>query len=336
MNQQLFNVPAYYLVPVGAEGDFRGKFFDPECAGRRDAGAWERNICWRWRTLRRSRTRRALEKADQVALRQAKDSHEAGVGTNLDVLRARVQLQTQQQAVINNENTFAKDKIALNRLIGLPADQEITLTDTAPYAEYAELSLRTRWPGVSTAEGPAESAGAARVATQTQKAVKAERLPMLAFDGYYGVMGEIGGLYHGVVCCDGEGERACLSGGTAARRARGSGGAGDCAAAADRVAEGVDRAADTVGDAGCPVANELVKVARSNVDLATQELQDASDRFTAGVDDNLPVVQAQAVLASGAKPAGGDAVSVQPVEADAGAEYRCGGVAVQGLSGAVV
>ena len=76
---------------------------------------------------------------DEVAYQQAKDSHDAGVGTNLDVLRAQVQLQTQQQAVISSENAFAKDKIALNRMIGLPADQEITLTDTAPYAEFAEL-----------------------------------------------------------------------------------------------------------------------------------------------------------------------------------------------------
>jgi outer membrane protein TolC len=44
-------------------------------------------------------------------------------------------------------------------------------------------------------------------------------------------------------------------------------------------------------------SNDLVKVAKSNVDLATQEFQDASDRFAAGVDDNLPVVQAQATLA---------------------------------------
>jgi len=44
-------------------------------------------------------------------------------------------------------------------------------------------------------------------------------------------------------------------------------------------------------------SGERVKVARSNVDLATEELQQATDRFSAGVDDNLPVVQAQAVLA---------------------------------------
>ena len=44
-------------------------------------------------------------------------------------------------------------------------------------------------------------------------------------------------------------------------------------------------------------SKELVEVARSNVNLASEEVQDASDRFKAGVDDNLPVVQAQAVLA---------------------------------------
>jgi outer membrane protein TolC len=41
---------------------------------------------------------------------------------------------------------------------------------------------------------------------------------------------------------------------------------------------------------------EQVKVARSNVDLAGQALADTRDRFSAGVADNLPVVQAQAAL----------------------------------------
>jgi outer membrane protein TolC len=45
-------------------------------------------------------------------------------------------------------------------------------------------------------------------------------------------------------------------------------------------------------------SSELVKVARSNVDLATQVLSDTRERYAAGVDDNLPVVQAQATLAA--------------------------------------
>jgi outer membrane protein TolC len=41
----------------------------------------------------------------------------------------------------------------------------------------------------------------------------------------------------------------------------------------------------------------LVKVARSNLELATTELDQSTQRFSAGIDDNLPVVQAQSTLA---------------------------------------
>ena len=44
--------------------------------------------------------------------------------------------------------------------------------------------------------------------------------------------------------------------------------------------------------------SKLVEVARSNVDLATRALSDETERVNAGVDDNLPLVTAQATLAS--------------------------------------
>jgi outer membrane protein TolC len=43
---------------------------------------------------------------------------------------------------------------------------------------------------------------------------------------------------------------------------------------------------------------KLVQVAKSNVDLATRALSDETDRVNAGVDDNLPLVTAQASLAN--------------------------------------
>jgi outer membrane protein TolC len=43
---------------------------------------------------------------------------------------------------------------------------------------------------------------------------------------------------------------------------------------------------------------KLVEVARSNVELATRALSDETDRVNAGVDDNLPLVTAQATLAA--------------------------------------
>jgi outer membrane protein TolC len=45
-------------------------------------------------------------------------------------------------------------------------------------------------------------------------------------------------------------------------------------------------------------SRKLVEVAQSNVDLATRALSDETDRVSAGVDDNLPLVTAQATLAS--------------------------------------
>ncbi len=75
---------------------------------------------------------RALEKADREVLRQATESHDAGVGTNLMFCGHGCSCRHQQQVEINAENTFAKDKISLNRLMGMPADQELVLTDPVP------------------------------------------------------------------------------------------------------------------------------------------------------------------------------------------------------------
>jgi outer membrane protein TolC len=45
-------------------------------------------------------------------------------------------------------------------------------------------------------------------------------------------------------------------------------------------------------------SRKLVEVASSNVDLARRALDDEIERVKAGVDDNLPLVTAQAALAS--------------------------------------
>jgi outer membrane protein TolC len=45
-------------------------------------------------------------------------------------------------------------------------------------------------------------------------------------------------------------------------------------------------------------AAEQVAVARGNVDLANETVVEARDRFSAGVADNVEVIQAQQLLAS--------------------------------------
>jgi outer membrane protein TolC len=204
MNQQLFNVPAYYLYRSAQKAANVAHLSTLNGLGAVTLSVGTQYLL-ALADAAQIENARALEKADEVAYQQAKDSHDAGVGTNLDVLRARVQLQTQQQAVISDENAFAKDKITLNRMIGLPADQEITLTDAAPYAEFAGLPLADAMQlAFQRRKDLLGLQAQLEVATQARKAVRAERLPTVAFDGYYGVLGQIGGLYHGVFAATGD------------------------------------------------------------------------------------------------------------------------------------
>jgi outer membrane protein TolC len=297
MNQQLFNVPAYYLYRSAQKAADAAHFSTLNGLGAVTLSVGTQYLL-ALADAAQIENAKALEKADEVAYQQARDSHDAGVGTNLDVLRARVQLQTQQQVLINAENTFAKDKIALNRLIGLPAEQELKLTDTAPYAEFAGLPLeQAKALAFERRKDLLSLQAQLEVAERTRKAVKSERLPSLAFDGYYGVLGETRGLYHGVFSAAGkltfpifqEGQlRGELEVAEAQKRALG---------------QQIDSLKVTIESQirssmlDVQSSSELVKVAKSNVDLATEQLQQASDRFAAGVDDNLPLVRAQATLA---------------------------------------
>ena len=297
VDQQLFNVPAYYLYRSAQKA---------ETAAAMTSRNAEGNVVLQVGTqyllaladASQIENAQALEKADELVLQQATASHNAGVGTNLDVLRARVQLQTQQQTVINAEDTFAKDKIALNRLIGLPAGQELTLTDKTPYNEFAELPLEqakalayTRRKDLLSLQAQME------VAERAEKAVKYERLPTLSFGGHYGVLGETHGMYHGVFSATGSLKVPIFQEG----QLRGEREVADAQVNAlhQQITSLRVTIEQQIRSAMLDVQSsaQLVKVARSNVDLATEELQQATDRFQAGVSDNLPVVQAAAALA---------------------------------------
>ncbi len=241
----------------------------------------------------------ALATADEEVLRQATLTHDAGVATNLDLLRARVQLQSEQQALVQDQNAFAKDKIALNRLIGLPAEQELTLTDAVPYAELAEMPLdQTKALAYQRRKDLLALEAQLEVAQRAQKAVKYERLPSLAFNGDYGVLGVTHGSYHGIFSAQGTLKIPLFEEG----RFRGESqvAAAQAIALRQQIASLRVTIDAQIRSSRLDVESsaELVKVARSNVDLAAQALSDTRDRFRAGVADNLPVVEAQSTLAA--------------------------------------
>jgi len=242
---------------------------------------------------------KALVDQSQVFADHAHESHVAGVAANLDELRAKVQLQTQQQALIAAQNQQAKDLILLKREIGLAPAQKIELTDPAPYSELASRmpeDLKTE--AYANRQDYQNLQAQVREAQMTIGASKAERLPTLSFKGNYGVTEVSGVGSHGTLSAIGTLKipifrEASLRGDTAVARAQ-------LLSVDQQLGDLRSRIDQQVRSALLDVqaAQQLVQVARSNVDLASQALSDETDRFNNGIDDTLPLVQAQATLQS--------------------------------------
>jgi outer membrane protein TolC len=238
-----------------------------------------------------------LLQQDQVVYDHAKAERDAGTGINLDVLRAQVQLQQEQQSLVEAENAVAKDKINLNREMNQPAGQALELVDAVPFAEFDELSLddalKLAYERRKDLRGYEAQLA---VAQETQKAVKFERLPTLGLGGYYGVVDVFGSVSHGEFAAEGQMSVPLFEEG--ALRGQKEVAVAQTRALQQQVASTRASIEGEIRSAMLDVesARELVKVARSNLNLATQALSDATQRFTAGVDDSLPVVKAQATL----------------------------------------
>jgi outer membrane protein TolC len=241
----------------------------------------------------------ALVKADEVQYEHAHAAHEAGTVANLDELRAKVQLQTQQQKLIAAQNTVEKDLILLKREIGMNPGQKIMLTDPAPYGDLADQTpAEVRASAYKNRQDYQNLQNQIIELRAAHAAYRAQRWPNLSFNGYYGVDKVNGSPSHGVFAAVGtlnipifrEANIRGESDAAAAQLAAANAQFDDLRAKIDQ------QVRSALLDEGA--AKKLVDVAKSNVDLATQALSDETDRVNAGVDDTLPLVTAQASLAS--------------------------------------
>jgi outer membrane protein TolC len=242
---------------------------------------------------------KALEQADLVQFNNAHAGHEAGTLSNLDELRPRVQYQAQQQATIAAQNNYEKDLILLKREIGLDPGQQIVLTDRAPYSD---LAAQTPEDARATAYRSRQDYQNLQNQQLELKAVQAayrsQRLPTLSFSGNYGVQ-QIGGVgAHGTFAAIGTlsfpiFREAGLRGDIDAAQAQVTAIDAQLDDLRNKIDQQVRSALLDVNAAG-----QLVQVSRSNVELATRALSDETDRVSAGVDNTLPLVAAQATLAS--------------------------------------
>jgi outer membrane protein TolC len=293
-------------------------FSGPVIAGWRAAGAAERSAHYavmsaRGETVQQVATvyLRAVADASQVDNARANvdqaqvlldnehAAHVAGTVANLDELRARVELEQQQQSLIAAQNALDRDLILLKREIGLAPGQKIVLTDAAPYSDLAEEPLPEL---LATACKDRQDYQNLLNQVQGFRAIHASyrsrRWPSLTFSGYYGTQTVTTVGTHGVFSAVGTlsvpiFREAELRSGEEASEAQ-------LNAAQDQLASLREQMEQQIRSAQLDIAaaKQMVEVARSNVQLATRELSDETDRVNAGVDTNLPLVEAQASLAS--------------------------------------
>jgi len=242
---------------------------------------------------------KALDDQDQVLVNHAHDAHVAGTAANLDELRARVQLQAQEQSTILAENALAKDLILLKREIGVAPGQTIVLSDPAPYSDLAQqtpeevraIAYRSRQDYQNLQNQAVEYKA-------IHSAYRSYRLPSVSFAGYYGTDTVTGVITHSTFVAMGTlsvplFREAKLRGDVEAAQAQLDAVNNQLADLRSHIDQQVRSALLDVS-----ASQQLVQVSRSNVDLATRALSDETERVKAGVDDNLPLVTAQATLAS--------------------------------------
>lgn len=233
-----------------------------------------------------------------ISLDQANARHDAGTAPLLDVLRAQVDYQTEQQNVITAQDVFEKDKIALARAIGLPLEQQFELASKIPYQSLASPDVKQTVDSALAHRQDLQSLEQRVKAAEDRKsAAAAERYPTVAFSGDYGVIGPTLGHSHGTFDAVGEASAPLFD----EARLR-----GDAQAAAANLRRQQAELNNLRGQIDAEVrenildiqaAEEEVQVAGSTVDLAKEALSEAQQRYAAGISGNLAVSQAQSSLA---------------------------------------
>lgn len=241
--------------------------------------------------------------AAQGALDDAVAAHEAGTSPKLDELRARVAYQREQQQWIAAQNALEKDKLALARVIGFPLDQNFALADANEFTGLDALSVESAGTDATVAQAQENRADLASLKEETagaaeeHKAAKAERLPSIRTDADYGDIGVNVRHSHGT------GDAIGTISIPVFKEAQFRGESLYTAAQLESLrAELSDKNAQVDADVrdallDLKTARKQVEVARSNVELAGEALNESRLRYSSGVGDNLSVTDALAAAA---------------------------------------
>jgi len=230
----------------------------------------------------------------QALYDQAADLQKEGVGTGIDTLRANVELQNEKQRLLEAQNERDANLFGLSKLLSLDPRQPVELADSLSFFETPQpevdlsidqaLASREEWRAILAREKSAKF--------QKQSA-QYERLPSLRFDGnwaYFGTSATTGiptYQYQGSV------NMPIFTGGRIKAEV----------VKADLELQKLEQQKiDLRNQIALDVKTSLlnlesarneVQVANLGVQLAKEEVDQARDRFRAGVANNIEVISAQ-------------------------------------------
>jgi outer membrane protein len=234
----------------------------------------------------------------QALYDQAADLQKQGVGTGIDTLRANVELQNEKQALLVAQTDRDSSLFALSRLLNLDPHQEIALADSLSFFDTPQpdvnasmdeaLAARQEWKALDSQ---------VKAAQHDRQAARDLRLPTLRADGSWAYEGTR--LNNGIPVYNYQAtlDVPIFTGGrTHAEIVR-----------SDLQLKVLDQQkADLRNQISLDVKTALlnlksarnqVEVATLGVHLAKEEVDQARDRFKAGVANNIEVIQAQDALA---------------------------------------
>ncbi len=230
----------------------------------------------------------------QALYDQAADLQKEGVGTGIDTLRANVELQNEKQRLIQAQTDRETSLYGLSRLLNLDPRQELELADSLSFFDtpqpeveasiQAGLAERQEWKALAAQIKAAEA---------EKKASQYSRLPSLRFDGDWAYLGSSSSTGIPTYTYTASANMPLFTGGRIhAEIVR-----------ADLEIKRLDQQQEDLRNQialdvktallNLQSARNEVQVANLGVQLSKEEVDQARDRFKAGVANNIEVIQAQ-------------------------------------------
>jgi outer membrane protein TolC len=230
-------------------------------------------------------------------LKLARDKHDTGTATGVDVLRAEVQLANDKQAVLVAENQYKQSLLSLARNLGMNPATPLELAEPLRYQPLSQPESKTLVPAALEARADYLSLDRQRQGLVEQQSANRARLyPKVSINGNFGAIGRSIGGVEPTGLIQGQIDFTVFD-----RDRNGE---------AQELASRVKRIDDQIADLRRGIEEDLseallnldstaqqVTVAKEGQDLAQRELELSQDRFQSGTANNVEVVTAQDELA---------------------------------------